>query len=131
MTEERITTEDQGVREERSADLTAGADETAAGRRAADCGTETRLSAQQMTLLTALVINPDMPLAYEAAGVSRATAYRWIKEPTFQEELTRRRDEVLTEALATSKIHAARAMARWAGLLEMATSGAAGRRATT
>ena len=47
-------------------------------------------------------------------------ASRWIKEPTFQEELTRRRDEVLTEALATAKTHAARAMAHLAGLLEVA-----------
>jgi len=31
-----------------------------------------------MTLLTALVRNTDVPAAANAAGISRATAYRWM-----------------------------------------------------
>ena len=73
---------------------------------------------EQMKLMTALVGNQDMTAACEVAGVSRATAYRWLKEPAFEEELGRLRDEVLSEALATVKTHAARAVARLAELMD-------------
>ena len=39
---------------------------------------------EQMKLLTALVENQDMQTACEASGISRATAYRWVKEPEFR-----------------------------------------------
>ena len=73
---------------------------------------------EQMKLMTALAGNLGMPAACEAAGVSRATAYRWVKEPAFQEELRRLRDEVLSEALATVKTHAARAVTKLAELVD-------------
>jgi c-di-GMP-related signal transduction protein len=72
-----------------------------------------------MTLLTALVGNPDVQLASKAAGVSRSTAFRWMRQPAFQEELTRQRDAVLCETLATVKTHAVRAVATLVGLLSV------------
>lgn len=83
-----------------------------------DSGPEARLSGKQMALLLELVGNPDVEQARSASGVSRATAYRWLNEPDFQEALTRRRNEVLAAALATVKSHAARAASQLAGLLE-------------
>ena len=81
---------------------------------------EMTMTDEQMKLLVAMVGNEDMPAACEAAGVSRATADRWAKEPAFQEELRRRRDEVLAEALATVKTHAVRAVTKLAELMEAA-----------
>ena len=76
-----------------------------------------RLIPRQMALLAALVCNPDIHFASRTAGVSRTTAYRWLKEPAFLEELNRQRDAALSEALATVKTHATRAVAELAGLL--------------
>lgn len=75
---------------------------------------------KQVTLLTAMVGHQDMPAACEAAGVSRAAAYRWVKEPAFQEELRRLRDEVLSEALTRVKTHAVRAVTKLAELMDAA-----------
>jgi hypothetical protein len=79
----------------------------------------TRLIPGQMKLLAALVLNPDMQSACRAAGVPRSTAYRWLGEPAIQDELNRRRDAALAEALATVKTHATRAAAELGGLLSV------------
>ena len=73
---------------------------------------------EQMKLLVALVGNQDMQVACDAAGISRATAYRWVKEPEFQAELKRLRDEVLSEALAKMKTHVTRAVTELASLVD-------------
>jgi hypothetical protein len=75
---------------------------------------------EQIKLLAAMVGNQDMPAACEAAGVSRATAYRLVKEPAFREELRRLRDEALAEALATVKTHTAHAVTKLAQLMDAA-----------
>jgi hypothetical protein len=103
MTEEIVSGQDPAV--------------SAAGIRETDSEPGLRLPPGQMALLTALVSNPDVPLASKAAGVSRATAFRWMRQAAFREELTRQRDEVLGEALATVKTHASRAAATLVGLL--------------
>ena len=77
----------------------------------------THLDHRQMKLLAALVCNPDIQLACKATDVGRTTAYRWLQQPAFQEELSRQRDAVLSEALAGVKTLAARAVAELAGLL--------------
>ena len=76
-----------------------------------------RLMPRQMALLAALVCNPDIQAASKTAGVGRTTAHRWLREPAFQEELTRQRDAVFSESLAAVKTHATRAVSELAGLL--------------
>ena len=78
---------------------------------------EVRLSARQMRLVAALVSHTDIHAASKAAHIGRTTAHRWLKQPAFQEELTRQRDAVLGEALANVRTHAARAVSELAALL--------------
>ena len=73
--------------------------------------TETHLNPRQVRLLAALVSNSDIQLACKTAEVSRTAAYSWLKQPAFQKELSRQRDAVLSEALASVKTLAARAVA--------------------
>jgi hypothetical protein len=72
---------------------------------------------QKMQLLTALVSNPDVQAAATTAGVSRTTAYRWLQEDDFKDELKSQRDAVLSVAMESVKTHAARAVTELAGLL--------------
>ena len=75
------------------------------------------LTPEQVTALAALVEDPDVQMAADAAGVNRGTIYRWMKKPGFQSELTRQRNEVFAAALASVKTHAGRAVAQLAGML--------------
>ena len=90
---------------------------------ASDLDPGTQLTPGQMTLLAALVGNPDVPLAAKAAGVCRTTAYQWMKAPGFKEELTRQRNEVFLDALAAVKTHATQAVTQLAGLLSEPDTG--------
>jgi len=69
-------------------------------------------------LLAALATDADVTAACAAAGIGRTTGYRWLREPAFQEELARQRNDVLTDALGRVKVHAVRAVARLAELAE-------------
>ena len=80
--------------------------------------TDAQPNPRQMKLLAALVCNPDIQLACKAAGLSRTTAYTWLKQPAFEQELRRQRDAVLSEALAGVKTLAARAVAELARLMD-------------
>lgn len=80
MAEELCSGQDPVVNGGDTADVAACAEPT--GTRdetiVLDLGTEPQLTPEQMTLLTALVRNTDVPAAANAAGISRATAYRWM-----------------------------------------------------
>ena len=56
-----------------------------------------------MRLVAALVSHADIQTASKSIGVGRATAHRWMKLPAFQDELTRQRDAILGEALASAR----------------------------
>jgi hypothetical protein len=79
---------------------------------------DTELTPEQLTVLAALADNPDIQSAADAAGVNRATVYRWMKRPAFHEELTRQRNQLFATALAAVKIHAGRAVTQLAGMLD-------------
>ena len=83
-----------------------------------DLDPETQLTPGQVTLLTALVGNPSVPLAAKAAGVCRSTAYQWMIAPGFKEELARQRNAMLAATLDAVKTHAIHAAERLAGLVE-------------
>lgn len=82
-------------------------------------GLDTSLTGQQLKLLTALALNPNLQTAVEAAGVSRRTAFRWLRQPEFKEELTRQRGEMVAEAMATVTAQARRAATELLGLLSV------------
>lgn len=60
--------------------------------------TDGTLSKKQLGLLNALVLNRSVEAAAEAAGVSKTTAYRWMRDETFATELRRVELTALNEA---------------------------------
>lgn len=83
-----------------------------------ESGQSEELNTKQLRLLAALVTSTDLQSACKAADVSRASAYLWMKQPAFQDELRRQRNAVLKDALANVKINATRASAELVGLLD-------------
>ena len=77
----------------------------------------TKFDPKQRLLLAALVNDPDVRTAAESAGVSRNTAHRWLRTLAFKEELARRRDAVLSAALAGIQTQAERAAVELGRLL--------------
>jgi hypothetical protein len=75
------------------------------------------LTPKQLGLLAALTCDADIQAACAAAKVSRTTAYRWMKEPAFLNELARQRDAAFSAALDSVKTQAARAVSELTGLL--------------
>lgn len=69
-----------------------------------------QLTARQEKLLSFLAGNPNITAAAKAAGVGRATVHRWLQEPSFREELTRRRNMALTEAMNSVQAYTAQAV---------------------
>lgn len=76
------------------------------------------LNARQQCLLAELVRTPDIQAAAKAAGVGRTSAYRWLEEPAFAEELARLRNEVVNKALGSVKAQATRAAEELQRLLD-------------
>jgi hypothetical protein len=85
---------------------------------AQDASSQADLSPGQQKLLTALVGDSNIQAASKAAGVARSTAYLWLSEPAFKDELARQRDAVLSLALDSVKTHATRAVTELARLLD-------------
>ena len=78
-----------------------------------------KLTPLKMKLVAALVFEHDIQTAAMSVGVSRVTAYRWMKEAAFTEELVRQRDAVLTASLESVKTSSARAAAALTALLDV------------
>lgn len=76
------------------------------------------LTARQQRLLMELVRNPNIKAAARVAGVGRTTAYRWLAQPEFTDELHRRRNEAMNEALGSVKSLTARAAQELVRLLD-------------
>ena len=78
-----------------------------------------KLTPLKMKLVAALVLEHDIQTAAMSVGVSRVTAYRWMKEAAFTEELVRQRDAVLTASLESVKTSSARAATALTALLDV------------
>jgi len=76
-----------------------------------------RLTARQEKLLSILAGNPNIQAAAKAAGIGRSTVHRWLKEPDFREELTRRRNMALTEAMNSVQAYTTQAVEELVKLL--------------
>lgn len=68
------------------------------------------LTARQLQLVAALVLNPEIEASAVATGVGHTTAHRWLKLPAFREELARQRNTVFIDEMSTVKTHATRAL---------------------
>jgi hypothetical protein len=77
----------------------------------------TELPPRQQKLISALVVEPEIRAAARAAGVGRTTAHRWLHQPAFHDELARRRDAALSNALDSFKVYATQAVTTLASLL--------------
>lgn len=77
------------------------------------------LTARQMKLAATLAADDDVQAACTATGVGRTTAYRWLKEPAFQEALARQRDLAFSAVLDSLKSKASRAVAELEKLLNV------------
>lgn len=57
------------------------------------------MNAKQIKLLTALLDESTISKAAEKAGITRATAYKYLQDKSFQTELNRRRSECVGDAV--------------------------------
>ena len=73
---------------------------------------------KQLLLLAALAEEANVQAAAKAAGVTRQTAHRWLRMVEFRDELARRREVVLAEAMAGVTVQAGRAADELGRLLE-------------
>ena len=73
---------------------------------------------RQQRLLTEMVQTTDTQAAARATGIGRSTVYRWLREPDFADELARRRNKVLNEALESVKNLTTRAARELGALLD-------------
>lgn len=54
------------------------------------------LTPKQEKLLIALMSQPTVTKAYEAAGIAKKTAYKYMRDPTFKSEWDKLRRETMT-----------------------------------
>ena len=80
--------------------------------------TGNELTARQKKGLAALVTTPTVEKAAVVAGVTRGTLHRWMNDPAFRDELTRRRNEIVDTALDTFKSYVLKAVSTLGGLLD-------------
>ena len=76
------------------------------------------LTPQQLRLIAVLATSTNVQAASREVEINRSTAYQWLKQPAFHDELQRQRNAILHEALSNVKINATRAAAELVGLLD-------------
>lgn len=57
------------------------------------------MTAKQTAFLKAMLEQSTITKAADAAGIARETAYRYLKNPAFQSELTKRRGECINDTV--------------------------------
>jgi AcrR family transcriptional regulator len=68
-----------------------------------------KLTARQARVIPYLLAAPSFEEGCKRAGVSKTTAYTWLKEEIFRQELKRQRDELIERALNSLKANIAKA----------------------
>ncbi len=76
------------------------------------------LNPRQQRLIIELTRSSDVQAAARAAGVGRTTAYRWLQEKSFADELSRARNRIYGEALSSIKSLTTRAARTLGELME-------------
>src|SRR5712691_8658616 len=59
-----------------------------------------KLARKQEALISALLLAPTLAVAAHTAGIGEVTAWRWLKEPTFQAAYREARRAVVQHAIA-------------------------------
>jgi hypothetical protein len=68
-----------------------------------------RLTNRQLRVIPYLLTSPSIEEACRRARINKTTAYEWLKDETFREELKRQRDAVIERALDSLKSNIAKA----------------------
>jgi hypothetical protein len=76
------------------------------------------LTTRQQEALPHLVSAPNYVEGCRRAGITRTTFYKWLRNPSFEAELTKRKDAIVTEALDILKAHIGKAVDALVELLE-------------
>jgi AcrR family transcriptional regulator len=76
------------------------------------------LTAKQATVIPYLLAAPSFEEGCKRAGVSKTTAYTWLKEEIFRQELRRQRDELIERALDSLKANVSKATETLVKLLD-------------
>ena len=71
---------------------------------------ETTLSVRQLRALPCFLHSQSIEEICRQARISKCTYYQWLKEPAFRTELGKMRDELVTNAIESLKVHATRAV---------------------
>ena len=80
--------------------------------------TKTQLTNRQLLAIPHLIGSPTLEEGRKRAKVSKATLYKWLKDPRFKEELRRRRNEVARDALDRLKGLVGKAIDKLAELID-------------
>ena len=72
-------------------------------------GGNERLTDRQLRVIPYLLTSPSIEEACRRARINKTTAYEWLKDETFREELKRQRDTVIERALDSLKANIAKA----------------------
>ncbi len=76
------------------------------------------LSTRQSRVITVLVQARNIEDGAKRAGISKTTIYKWLRQPPFREELTRRKNELMDVAVENLKSQVERAVSVLAALLD-------------
>jgi len=76
------------------------------------------LSARQILAVPFLAAEPTVEQGAEKAGINRNTAFKWLTDPVFKEEVDRQRRELAQGALDQLKVNAPKAVETLVGLLD-------------
>jgi AcrR family transcriptional regulator len=77
-----------------------------------------KLTARQARVIPYLLAAPSFEEGCKRAGVSKTTAYTWLKEEIFRQELKRQRDELIERALDSLKANVSKATETLVALLD-------------
>lgn len=85
--------------------------------------TENNFTERQRNLLIEMVRHTDIQAACKAAEIGRTTAYRWLGQPAFRAELSRLRNDTMSQALSSIKSLTNRAAQELGALLDSNNEG--------
>ena len=79
---------------------------------------EPKLTTRQMKFLPVLLASPTYTHACQVGRVSRETLYEWLRQPAFKTELSKQRDELVTQGFALLSQSVGKAVETLVGLLD-------------
>jgi transposase-like protein len=81
------------------------------------------LTPRQMDAIPHVVTASSIAEGCRSAGITRTTFYKWMREPSFKEEVARHRNKLVEDGMEILKGHFARAVEALVGLLATEAEG--------